>query len=1119
VKDALSQLLAVSEKLHKIGVAAEAAQSVALNQAVAGLDECWARKFKIGLFGETDRGKSAFWNYVVTGELEAYSPAEPITNEGKGLTALPICGRHTEDKEVIIRSKNGSEEHRQPLPTDPNEAAAVIKSLSTEGDHSSHDVILEVHCRSERLREPNLEIYDLPGYPDHVHDQRATVEKYLSPFVGEGDANPDAVDMILHFVSLSRGTGSTIDIVRLHEMGIFAQQFDSRLSPALVSVVNLGKDARKAATIDDPRVESEKSRSAMVDLFKKTFGTIPATDHHADPVLASLGNREAVVRAVERELQAIVFINGKNDYDTYDHLLECVTNARAALHKEQLRRTCTLLANKCTELKVLSLAARSNFRVHLENLTQEANDIYKKKATMLGGIDAIRGQFEAKCKKVLARLQKEKLAEHSLLASFDVDNDQFRAQVQYIALFINHFNNENFYNTVNWPILMAQKEALTEWKEYIIEEASEDMDELRQTLLVYCDQRLEELDRSMHEKSQRSLLISDWIEREFRAHRKQEENEPGEPSEIVRQFLAKLFKVIIEQWSKRKRNTRSLAGFIAEALHKFGKGKFEEARELELAAEIRPKREKLSKGRKVNVKDAEPLKDSTHLTLFNDLTIIEGYMHRTFKELIEQTESRNVMLRKLDYNYPTPLRCQKTNCDKALRRELFFSSSSAPDIDTRINNHLRLGVVRMNIDQMNSKLVIEWQSKEHQDQVKQRMEPLCTFKMRKREDKEQDNRALSPIFVMTKVRATKGLINRLPNLYMDALRQDVPTGHYVVAVCDRKEEFYYHALFTEPLREKRLLLLSLDDQHEALPINVGRKRQLAKWFSHHMGLLRCWALDDDIEQFYEHDEIGFQVPCTMARALLFAELVLQMELEDKCDMANQDYLKSRGIAKATNTGGYDEYVIFMRDKFTELFYTKKLNGNRAELDRIRIQGLNDPRGVWENSATLKVIEQAVREKEPPEVATGEEKPAQTLDKILSRRKRRIAQVALWSVATPHTKDIINKLWYGPSHEVSKALYQVHPSGPRIGGNDIDCYVFIAGGTLQQRSLRRVRLHDQGAVLHSDPASQPGCRVEEGQVQGATAGARIRPRRCLHCQTARAIRAHGLSCLPIRPEAV
>ena len=224
-------------------------------------------------------------------------------------------------------------------------------------------------------------------------------------------------------------------------------------------------------------------------------------------------------------------------------------------------------------------------------------------------------------------------------------------------------------------------------------------------------------------------------------------------------------------------------------------------------------------------------------------------------------------------------------------------------------------------------------------------------------------------------------------------------------------------------------------------------------------------------------------------------------------------------AEATNTGGYDEFVIFMRDKFTELFYTKKLNGNRAELDRIRIQGLNDPRGVWENSATLKVIEQALREKEPPDVATGEEKPAQTLDKILSRRKRRIAQVALWSVATPHTKDIINKLWYGPSHEVSKALYQVHLSGPRIGGNDIDCYVSIAGGTLQQRSLRRVRLHDQGAVLHSDPASQPGCRVEEGQVQGATAGARIRPRRCLHCQTARAIRAHGLSCLPIRPEAV
>lgn len=264
--------------------------------------------------------------------------------------------------------------------------------------------------------------------------------------------------MILHFVNLTRGAGLPEDILHLKQMEIFSQQSTGRLSPALVSVINLGKDAKKAAATEDPRAAGEQSRVTLVDLFKRTFGIIPGSEY-LDPRLASLANREAVVRAVEEELQTIVFIDAKNGYDTYGRLLECVTNARARLHKEQLRRACTLLANKCTELKVLSLAARTEFRKHLDDLTVAVDKIYKDKERNLGGIDAIQKQFTDKCKAALAR---PKLAEHSLLATYvNEHNDPLLGPIEYIELFINRFLNKNFYNLVNWPILMAQEETLT----------------------------------------------------------------------------------------------------------------------------------------------------------------------------------------------------------------------------------------------------------------------------------------------------------------------------------------------------------------------------------------------------------------------------------------------------------------------------------------------------------------------------------------------------------------------------------------------------------------------------------------------------------------------------------
>lgn len=181
----------------------------------------------------------------------------------------------------------------------------------------------------------------------------------------------------------------------------------------------------------------------------------------------------------------------------------------------------------------------------------------------------------------------------------------------------------------------------------------------------------------------------------------------------------------------------------------------------------------------------------------------------------------------------------------------------------------------------------------------------------------------------------------------------------------------------------------------------------------------------------------------MARALLFAELVLQMEIEDQCDMAMQDYLRTAAIrstfrpfgqtppppflssyrplaplSEATQAGGYREFAIFMRDVFPRLYYANKLAGDRAELNAFRIAPAD---ALWENAAAMGAIERAVRDGEPYE---EEPTPDQTLTEILAKRKRRIAQVALWNVSTPHTRDVINKLWYGPSHEAATALYQV-----------------------------------------------------------------------------------------------
>jgi hypothetical protein len=235
-----------------------------------------------------------------------------------------------------------------------------------------------------------------------------------SQYAEDGSPNPDAVDMILHFVTLDRATGSPIDLVYLSEMGIFSPQFTGRLSPAVVSLVNFGKDAKKAATIKDPQLECDKSRLDMVQLCMRTFGVTSEADD-VDPRLALLANREAVVRAIEDELQVVVFIDDRDNYSTYKSLLKCVTTARTTLHSDQLRRTCTLLANKCTELKVLSLAARTQFRKSLDNLIATVDDFYKMKVLDLGGIDAIKDKFSGKCSKVLRRLQKEELGEHILL--------------------------------------------------------------------------------------------------------------------------------------------------------------------------------------------------------------------------------------------------------------------------------------------------------------------------------------------------------------------------------------------------------------------------------------------------------------------------------------------------------------------------------------------------------------------------------------------------------------------------------------------------------------------------------------------------------------------------------
>jgi len=78
-------------------------------------------------------------------------------------------------------------------------------------------------------------------------------------------------------------------------------------------------------------------------------------------------------------------------------------------------------------------------------------------------------------------------------------------------------------------------------------------------------------------------------------------------------------------------------------------------------------------------------------------------------------------------------------------------------------------------------------------------------------------------------------------MYIDQLTEDKMLDYLVICVCDLGEEVYYQWLFRQHFSEQlQFVLLSVDrvSSEEGFHINIGRKRQIIKWFNEHMNVPR-----------------------------------------------------------------------------------------------------------------------------------------------------------------------------------------------------------------------------------------------------------------------------------------
>jgi len=152
--------------------------------------------------------------------------------------------------------------------------------------------------------------------------------------------------------------------------------------------------------------------------------------------------------------------------------------------------------------------------------------------------------------------------------------------------------------------------------------------------------------------------------------------------------------------------------------------------------------------------------------------------------------------------------------------------------------------------------------------------------------------ALYPIFVPTKLRGQKDenkqIVPVTPQLYSSDLDDDFP-GSIVVPVIDKSEESQYKEFISK--RHKNITFVVIindsleEDEENRLKINVGRKRHIIKLLAEYvLKLSRYWVLDDDIKNFYEVAEALYHAPCSIGRALYYAQLVFKQEIQEESFM-------------------------------------------------------------------------------------------------------------------------------------------------------------------------------------------------------------------------------------------
>jgi len=230
-------------------------------------------------------------------------------------------------------------------------------------------------------------------------------------------------------------------------------------------------------------------------------------------------------------------------------------------------------------------------------------------------------------------------------------------------------------------------------------------------------------------------------------------------------------------------------------------------------------------------------------------------------------------------------------------------------------------------------------------------------------------------------------------------------------VVDDVEIDYYQRKFGQFLSAKpeRLVLISVSTV--ALEINVGRKRQVTKLFAEFFKIPRYWVLDDDLFQWKEYDLLGTSMPCSLARCLIFCQLVMEEErhgIVQELEQKQQRPSKTNSLAD----DGFKGYLEARKKWFKHLHNIPEEVALRFN-EQLVCTGDEQARELWNDPERLLAMipEQlsAIREE-----VLG----------LYKQRQFRIAQVALAAHSLFRFADIRDQLPTPVTHEASTSLYQI-----------------------------------------------------------------------------------------------